>query len=84
MRRLFSTLVIPSLLLYGGRAKDAPPAPQQGIEIHAPGVDIEINKQEGANVKAPGTEVHADKENGLDVKARGVELEAQPRESHPD
>ena len=67
------------VLFNDGCGRNEQPEEKQGIEIHAPGVDIKIDKNEGVNVKAPNTEVHASKEKGAEVKAPGVDLEAQPQ-----
>ena len=84
MRGLLRMLVFSGLLLSYGCAENEPPAQKQGVEIHAPGVDIKINKKDGVNVIAPGTEVHTSKEKGVEVRAPGVEVDAQPIKPRPD
>jgi len=41
----------------------SPPPPKSGIEIKAPGVDIQIDKS-GTDVKAPGADVKVDAKRG--------------------
>ena len=84
MRGSLVMLLLASLLASHGCAKTEPPGQKGGLEIHAPGVDIKINKQDGVNVKAPGTEVHAGQGKGVDVKAPGVDVEVKPQQPDPD
>ena len=84
MRRVLLTTIFISTCVSHGCIKSEPPKQKPGIEIHAPGVDITIDKERGVDVQAPGTDVHVDKEKGLEVKAPGVEVEARPQKSRAD
>lgn len=77
MRTLFLVLVACSSLIVSGCAEKVEPPQSQGLEIHAPGVDVTIEPEQGVHVKAGGTEVNADKEQGVNVEAPGVDVEVE-------
>ena len=53
-----------------------PPPPKNGIQIQAPGVNVNINDG-GVRVQAPGTRVNVDA-GGVDVKAPGADVKVGP------
>jgi hypothetical protein len=51
------------------KKKEVAPPPEEGggIDVQAPGVDVEVKPGEGVEVKAPGTDVEAKPGEGADV-----------------
>src|SRR5256885_11552682 len=43
-----------------------PPPAKSRVEVHAPGVDVNVNKG-GVDVKAPGTDVEVDRKPNVEV-----------------
>lgn len=81
MRKLLVMLFISSSLVVCGCAKEEKPPQSQGLEIHAPGVDVTLDPEHGLHVEAPGTEVNVNKEEGVRVQAPGVDVEAAQEKS---
>lgn len=82
MRTLYLVLAVSApLIVCGCAGKKEEPPQSQGLEIQAPGVDVELDREHGLRVKAGKTEVTADEEKGVNVKAPGVEFDAEPEKA---
>lgn len=61
MRSLF--LMFCLVLSFGcyEQRESPPPQPKGGVEVNAPGVNVEVKKDSGVKVRAPGVNVDVEK-----------------------
>ena len=68
---LLATLALVGCAKQGGTKVDASAPAEKGIEVQAPGVDVEVKPGEGVKVEAPGVDVKTSPNDGPQIDVDG-------------